>query len=134
MNNKVVIDGKNAILGRLAGYAAKQALLGKEIAIVNCKEVVVSGKPKSVISEYQERRQKGGAALKGPFFPRNPERIVKRTVRGMLSYKQRRGRNALKKIKCYNELPSEYKESKKIVAGKEKKIKTIKLGDLSKQI
>ena len=134
MNHKIVIDGKNAILGRLASYAAKQALLGKEIAIVNCNEVVISGKPKSVISEYKKTRQRGGASLKGPFFPRNPERIVKRTVRGMLSYKQGRGRNALKKIRCYNEIPSEYEESKKMVAGKEKKIKTIKLKDLSKEI
>jgi len=132
--NKMIIDGKNAILGRLASYVAKQALLGKEIAIVNCDEVVVSGKSKSVISEYKEIRKKGGASLQGPFFPKSPERIVKRTIRGMLSYKQGRGRNALKKIRCYNNTPEEYADVKKILAGKEKKIKTIKLGDLSKNI
>ena len=92
IKNVIVIDGKNAILGRLASYVVKQALLGKEIAIVNCNEVVISGKPKSVIKEYQEKRQRGGSSLKGPFFPKSPERIVKRTVRGMLSYKQGRGR------------------------------------------
>ena len=31
---KKIIDGTNAVLGRLASYAAKQALLGEEIVIV----------------------------------------------------------------------------------------------------
>lgn len=129
-----VIDGKNAILGRLASYAAKQSLLGKEIAIVNCDSVVISGRSKSIILDYRKTRQRGGSSMKGPFFPKSPERIVKRTIRGMLSHKQGRGRNALKKIKCYNETPKEFESSKKIVSGKEKKIKTIKLKDLSREI
>jgi large subunit ribosomal protein L13 len=134
MNQKVVIDGKNAALGRLASFVAKQALMGKEIAIINCDEVVVSGKPKSVIMEYREMRQKGGAGLHGPFFPKSPERIVKRTIRGMLSYKQGRGGDAFKRVKCYNDSPSEFDNAKKITAGKEKKIKTIKLKELSREI
>ena len=130
----VVIDAKNAILGRLSSYVAKQALLGKEIAVVNCNEVVITGKPRTTISEYKEMRSKGGAALKGPFFPKIPEKVVKRTIRGMLSYKQGRGNSALKKIKCYNEVPSEYEGSKMITAGKEKTTKTIKLKELHKEI
>ncbi len=134
MEMKIVVDGKNALLGRLASYVAKQSLLGKEISIVNCNEVVVSGKPKSVIGEYKEMRNKGGSSLKGPFFPKLPERIVKRTIRGMLSHRQGRGRNALKRIKCYNETPVEFENSKMIKSGKEKDIKKIKLKDLGKEI
>jgi len=33
-------------------------------------------------------RSKGGAGLKGPFFPKTAERILKRTIRGMLPYKK----------------------------------------------
>jgi|TARA_Y100000296_G_C5092680_1_gene215699 large subunit ribosomal protein L13 len=134
MEMKIVVDGKNALLGRLASYVAKQSLLGKEISIVNCNEVVVSGKPKSVIGEYKEMRNKGGSSLKGPFFPKLPERIVKRTIRGMLSHRQGRGRDALKRIKCYNETPVEFENSKMIKSGKEKDIKKIKLKDLGKEI
>jgi len=130
----VVIDGNNATLGRLASYAAKQALLGKTLAIVNCEDTVVTGKATSVIGEYKDMRTKGGSSLKGPFFPRSPERIVKRTIRGMLSYKKGRGREAFKRIKCYNDTPDEFKEAKKFIAGKEKSIKKIKLKDLSKEI
>jgi len=134
MNNKIIIDGKNAILGRLASYVAKQAMYGKEIIVVNCDETVVSGKPKSIVLEYSEMRQKGGASLQGPYFPKSPERIVKRTIRGMLSYRKERGGEAFKRIKCYNGVPEEYESSKKFIAGKEKKIKTIKLKELSKNI
>lgn len=134
MNQKLVIDGRNAILGRLSSYAAKQALLGKEISIVNCENVVISGRAKSIIEEYKISRQRGGSSLKGPFFPKYSERIVKRTIRGMLSYKQGRGKDAFKRIKCYNGVPGEFEDSKKITSGKEKSIKNIKLGDLRKHI
>jgi large subunit ribosomal protein L13 len=133
-NQKIVIDGKNAILGRLSSYVAKQALLGKEIAILNSEKIVISGKPKSVIAEYREMKQKGGSALMGPFFPKKPERIVKRTIRGMLPYKKGRGADALKKVKCYEGIPEEFKDSKKIISGKEKTLRTIKIEELSKEI
>ncbi len=134
MENKIIIDGENAVLGRLASFVAKQALLGKEVVVVNCKEVVVTGRPRSIIKEYKEAREKGGSSLHGPFFPRFPERIVKRTIRGMLAHKQLRGKTALKRVRCHNEIPAEFENSKKFVAGKEKKIKTIKLKELSKEI
>ena len=33
MNEQIVLDAKNTVLGRLASYAAKQALLGKKIIV-----------------------------------------------------------------------------------------------------
>jgi len=132
--NEVVIDATNALLGRLASYAAKQALLGKNIAIVNCNRIVVSGNQRSVIEHYKILRQRGGHSLNGPLFPRLPERIVKRTIRGMLPYKQTRGLAALKRVKCYNEMPEEYRELKKIKAGKEKNIQTITLKEVSREL
>lgn len=132
--NEVIIDATNATLGRLASYVAKQALLGKKMVIVNCDNVVIVGNSRSIIKEYQFMRKLGGSSLAGPFFPKHPERIVKRTIRGMLSHRQMRGKDALRRVMCYNDTPEEYKDSKKILAGKEKKRKTIKLKDLSKEI
>ena len=34
-----VIEGKDAVLGRLASFAAKESLKGEEIAVVNCEEI-----------------------------------------------------------------------------------------------
>ncbi len=130
--NKIIIDATNAVLGRLASYSAKQALLGKEVIIVNCKEAILTGRREMILKDYREAREKGSHSQKGPFFPKTPERILKRTIRGMLSYKQGRGESAFKRIICYNETPQEYLESKKIKAGKEKHVKTLKLSEVSK--
>tara|TARA_Y100000310_G_scaffold278075_1_gene296302 strand:+ start:303 stop:707 length:405 start_codon:yes stop_codon:yes gene_type:complete len=134
MSPKLVIDGRNAILGRLSSYVAKQALLGNEISILNCDEVIISGKPKSIIGEYKVKRERGGSALTGPFFPRATERIIKRTIRGMLPYRKERGATAMKNIKCYKGVPEEFKDSKKIVSGKEKNLRNISISKLAASI
>ena len=38
--------------------------------------------------------------------------IVKRTIRGMLSYKKPRGKEAFARIKCYAGVPNEFKNEK----------------------
>jgi large subunit ribosomal protein L13 len=134
MNNSLVVDGANAILGRLASFVAKQALLGKTISVVNCDKVVISGNRRVVLEGYKEIRAKGGSSLKGPLFPTKPAAIVKRTIRGMLSHKQRRGATALKKIKCYEGLPKEYLESKIERAMQAKGIITISLKEISEEL
>ena len=134
MNQKIIIDGKNAILGRLAVYAVKMALLGKEVAVINCNEILISGNPSIIIDEYKIKRQRGGHSQKGPNFPKSPERIVKRRILGMLSYIQERVRAALKRTLCYNDTPAQYSEGKKISLSKNLKTKTISLKDLEREI
>ena len=132
MNKQIVIDAAQGTLGRIASYASKQALLGKTIAIVNCNEVLIAGKREATLKEYKKKRARGGSSLNGPNFPKHPERIMKRTIRGMLSYKQGRGSSALDKIKCYNTIPSEFESSEKISLKREIKVKAITLKELSK--
>ena len=134
INADIIVDATNATLGRLASYSAKQALLGKKIIIVNCNDAVIAGKPRGIINEYKDIRSKGGASLHGPFFPKSPEKIVKRTIRGMLPHRQQRGRSALKNIVCFNDLPEECKDLKKLAVGKPKNTKTISLRLLSREI
>ena len=130
--NQIVIDATNATLGRLASYAAKQALLGKKIEIVNCDLAIIAGNPKSIIAHYQKLRKRGGSSLKGPFFPKSPERVLRRTIRAMLpDHKRGRGKEAYKNIMCHNLVPPELADSKKITAGKEKKTKIITLRELA---
>lgn len=85
---KIVIDATKATLGRLASYAAKQALLGKEVIIVNCNNAVITGDRRMIINEYKIQRQRGSSTLEGPYFPNIPEKLLKRTIRGMLRYKR----------------------------------------------
>ena len=134
MTGRIIIDAANAPLGRIASYATKQALLGNLVSIVNCNNALISGRKKSILEEYREARARGGSALKGPNFPKSPERIMKRTVRGMLKYKTGRGRDALKRVLCYNDLPQEYQDAKIISFPKIFKIKTLTLKELSNLI
>lgn len=135
MNNEVIIDAHDAVLGRLASYAAKQSLLGKTLIIVNCNTVRITGNRRSVIDEWRHASRRGGASLRGPFLPRKDTgRMVKRTIRGMLSYKQQRGLDALKRIKCYGTTPAEYQAAKKISLASQTPSRTTTLAELSREI
>jgi large subunit ribosomal protein L13 len=131
---EIVIDASDSILGRAASFAAKQALLGKKVIIVNCDNIKLTGRRRMIIDEYNQARRRGGTSLNGPHFPKHCDRIMKRTIRGMLSYNQQRGLTALKNVMCYNNVPKEYESAKKITIIKELKVKTIRLSDLSKEI
>lgn len=134
MSAEIVIDASGAILGRLCSYAAKQSLLGKSVVIINCSHALITGRRRFVIENYKEMRQRGGASLKGPFFPKQPQRIVKRTIRGMLPYTQGRGHDALKRVMCYDLLPKEYENSNKITLHHQLNTKAIALSDLSREL
>jgi large subunit ribosomal protein L13 len=112
---EIIIDADNAILGRLASYAAKQALLGKEVMILNCENVVITGNRKSILNEYLAKKRKTSARNSA-----NPEKIVKRTIRGMLPYKMGRGADAFARIKCYMGVPKEFEEKKKVKSATKK--------------
>jgi len=130
---EILIDGTRSILGRIASIAAKKALQNKnaKVLIFNCNDIIIIGKPESIITHYKEKRALGGSALKGPFFPRSPEMIVRRTIRGMIPYKKVRGQEAFKRIKCYNGITNEYLNKEKISI-KSDAIKFITLSRLSK--
>jgi len=115
---KIIIDGKNAVLGRLASYSAKESLKGNEIIIVNSNNVIITGNVEGIREKYLRRRKLGGSSRKGMRQPTNPERILKKTIERMLP-KSGRGVEALKRIRCYNEIPKNYEESDKIKTSNE---------------
>ena len=130
---EIVIDGTNAIMGRLASYAAKQSLKGERIAIVNAEKVIITGNKKNILENFYAKRRMSGSTIKGPKTSILAEKILKRTIRGMLpDHREGRGKEALGRIRCYKGIPKEYQDSKKILAGKEKGNKYIYLGDFAK--
>src|SRR3989344_3648771 len=130
--NQIVIDAKNATLGRLCSFAAKQSLLGKSVIIVNCSLAVITGRRRAIIEKYLASRSRVGSSQKGPKVSKEPFKIVKRAVRGMLSHRQGRGEAALDRVICYNNIPEEYASSRKVISGKDKaNVDVISLKDLS---
>ncbi len=109
----MIIDAKDTILGRLSSYAAKQALLGNKVNVINCEEAVVSGKRSAILREYI-RRVHRKAPTKAPFFYRRPDMFVRRTIRGMLPFKRARGRDTFRNVKCYIGVP-EYLKNEKVL-------------------
>jgi large subunit ribosomal protein L13 len=110
-----IIDGKETAMGRLATIAAKDALKGEEIIILNCDKVIIKGSRKDIQKKYKSKRERVGSGQKGPKISRSSFNIVKRSIRGMLpDHREGRGRIAWKKIKCYNGVPEEFKEKEKI--------------------
>tara|TARA_Y100000310_G_scaffold341208_1_gene439633 strand:+ start:1909 stop:2316 length:408 start_codon:yes stop_codon:yes gene_type:complete len=133
-----VIDASNLIVGRLASFVAKAALLGERIVVVNCEKAVFSGNKASMLAKSRMRRSLGGPKT-GPFFPRQPDRMIRRVIRGMLPYKQERGSKAFRNTMCYLGVPEEYKGEKlislkKIDASKLPNYKFITLERLCKLI
>jgi large subunit ribosomal protein L13 len=102
-----IIDADGLLLGRMASLVAQRALAGEEIAIVNAEKAIVSGSRAHVLATYDSKRKRGSREG-GPFFPRRPDHIVKRTIRGMLPYKRERGIAAFKRIKVYVGVPREF--------------------------
>ena len=111
-----IINGDGLLLGRLASITAQRALAGEEIAIVNAEKAVISGSRARVLGNYEHKRQRGASGSHwGPFVPRRPDHLMKRTIRGMLPYKRPRGVDAMKRIRCYVGVPVE-------LAGKEMEV------------
>ncbi len=106
-----VINADGLILGRMSSVITKRLLNGEEIAIVNAEKAVISGKKKSKVTEAKEFL-KVGSPEKGPFHHRRPDRIVRITVRGMLPYRQTKGKQAYKRLKVFIGVPEELKDQK----------------------
>jgi large subunit ribosomal protein L13 len=106
---RTVIDASGLILGRMSSVVAKRLLLGESIAIVNAEKATLSGKRLSRVREGKAFLEVGHLR-KGPFHPRRPDQIVRRTVRGMLPHRLRKGQAALKRLRVFLGVPSELKD------------------------
>ena len=108
---QTIINAKGLVLGRMASIIAKRILKGEEITIVNAEKAVISGKRKSRVMEIKKFLEVG-APERGPFHYRRPDRIVRRTVRGMLPIRRPKGKQAYKRLKVFIGIPAELKDRK----------------------
>jgi large subunit ribosomal protein L13 len=107
----VVVNAEGLILGRMCSKIAKRLLNGEVIIIVNAEKIVLSGKKKSKVAEAKQFLEVG-APERGPFHSRRPDRIVCKTVRGMVPWRQPKGKNAYKRLKVFMGVPKELKDVK----------------------
>jgi len=104
----MIVDGTDLILGRMASKVAKVLLAGEDVIIINAEKVVISGSRKEIFTKYKVRRDRGDI-YKGPFTPRMPDRLVRRTVRGMLPRAKAKGITAYAKLSVHIGAPTSVK-------------------------
>ncbi len=99
-----VVDASDLVLGRAASLIAQRLLAGESIVVVNAEKSLVTGSRSEIVARYTAARARGSKRT-GPHFPRYPDRIFRRTVRGMLPHLKTRGKLALKRLEVYIGVP-----------------------------
>jgi len=130
----IIIDAEGAVVGRLATYAAKQSLMGFKVFILNCEKAIITGNKKAIEEVYLNKKRIGGYAQKGPYYSKTPEKMVKRAIRGMLPWKKTTGREAFKRIRCYEGVPKEFIKKEKKEMKREIKSRYLTVEQISKLI
>lgn len=97
---EIIINAEGAVLGRLAATVAKKLLEGENVAVINIEKAIITGEPDMIYQKYKHKRERGDRN-KGPFYPKQPDRLFQRVIRGMLPYKQKRGMDALRRLKIF---------------------------------
>lgn len=133
----IFIDADGKIVGRLASFAAKKAVGGEQITVVNAEKAMITGTKEAAMERFKVRltiRGKGNPE-KGPKYSRMPDQILRLAIRGMLPWQSSRGKEMYKGIFVYIGVPSEF-EGKKFedisgaVADKSRKV--VELGEICK--
>ncbi|MDD3791594.1 MAG: 50S ribosomal protein L13 [Candidatus Bathyarchaeota archaeon] len=132
-----LVNAEDQIIGRMCSKVAKLLLNGEEVVILNAEKAVFSGKKKNKISEAKEFLDVG-APERGPFHYRRPDRYLRKTVRGMVPFKQPKGKSAYKRLKVFMGIPEEYK-NKNMISFDDAQVANLKgphftLAELAKEI
>jgi large subunit ribosomal protein L13 len=132
-----LVNAEGLIVGRMCSKVAKRLLNGEEVIILNAEKAVFSGKKKSKVLEAHVFLEVG-APMRGPFHYRRPDRFLRKAVRGMVPFKQPKGKNAYKRLKVFMGIPLEFKDQQMITfteaSSANLKGPHFTLGELAKEI
>lgn len=132
-----VVNAEDKIIGRLASLVASEVRNGEEVRVVNSEEAVISGDEEKVFADYKQKYDRGRRDT-GPYFPKRSDKILKRTVRGMLPKEKKSGREQHSRVKTYLGVPKEFEDQVEEVDVKEgtdlKNRNYVKLGDVAQHI
>jgi len=136
-NPVVVVNADGLIVGRMASHVAKRLLNGEKVIVVNAEKAVLSGKRKSKVAEAKEFLEVG-APMRGPFHDRRPDRMLRKTVRGMVPFKQPKGKLAFKRLRVFMGVPDEFK-GRQMVTFEDAQVAKLRgphltLGELAKEV
>ncbi|WP_302080502.1 50S ribosomal protein L13 [Salinibaculum rarum] len=130
----LVVDARDCIMGRVASNVAERALDGETVAVINAEQAVITGREDAILEKFKDRRRHGSD--RGPTYPKRPDRIFKRSIRGMIPYKTTNGREAFENIRVYVGNPND--QDGEVLDGTSldrlSNIKFVSLGDVSETL
>ncbi|WP_232702272.1 50S ribosomal protein L13 [Halobacterium wangiae] len=130
----VVVDARDCIMGRVASNVAERALAGETVAVVNAEQAIITGARDDILGTYNKRAELGSDS--GPYYPKRPDGIFKRAVRGMLPYKEQAGREAFENVRVYVGNPTD--EDGEVLEGTSldrlSNIRFVSLGEVSEEL
>lgn len=135
----LVIDGTDAIVGRVCSFCAAKLLSGEEIAVVNVEKTVISGNPIRITQRYRDKRniQNKANPENSPKWPRRPDFLFKKILSGMLPKHSSRSAKALRIFKAYVGVPKQFQGKQFQEFPKKSKDLTcsfMTMGELSKRL
>lgn len=130
--NIIIIDGSFVPFGRLGAFAAKKALKGNKIVVINTEKIIIIGRPKLIIEKYAQKRRLGKGNPRKPIFYRDVIPMFKRSIRGMVGFKKTTGQEALKRIMCYIGVPKEFEGKETIKLEQKFPLNYLTLDEISK--
>lgn len=110
----MIVNGEGHILGRLASVVSKKLLEGEEVVVLNAEKIMITGNRDWAYAKYKQRVDRASISNPrdmGPKYPRRPEDIFRRTVRGMLPIKKSKGKVAFKGLKAFVGVPEEFQNT-----------------------
>lgn len=135
-----LFDANGVVLGRLASAAAKALYSNKRVVVINAEHAIISGNRKNILKHYKARMDLKDKANPehSPYWPRRPDLLVKRIIRGMLPYKDPSGRAAYHRLRVFIGVPTEYNAAKRTPLAKKDLsalyVRHITVKDLSKTL
>lgn len=131
-----VLDAENKIAGRLATNISRRLKDGEEVKIVNAEKAVLSGNKEEIFADYKRKYERGSRDF-GPHYPKRPDKVLKRIIRGMLP-DNGGGADLLSNVKTYLGTPERFEDDVEVPDTKEgddlRNKNYVKLGEVSKHV
>jgi len=136
----MIFDADGMAVGRLGAVVAKSLLKGENAVVLNAEKAVITGDRRGVIAKYAARRAVKNKANPehSPHWPRRPDMLVRRIIRGMLPFDKAKGRDAYKRLHVVMGAPEEFNGKERAKLGAKAKLtggnKYISILDLSNEL
>lgn len=135
----MVFDADGAPVGRLGAKVAKALLKGESAVVLNAEKAIITGDRRQTIARYTARRgvKQKANPQHAPKWPRRPDMLVRRIIRGMLPFYKATGREAYGRLRVYMGVPDEFKGKEAIAAERKavgSKGKFITIGELCREL